>query len=302
MNVALIGYGEVGRILAEDLRAVGHVVTAFDLKLRGAAGAPMRAHALAHRVTLAASHAGAARQAEIVVSAVTASQTVAAAQACAAEFPAGAFFLDLNSASPGAKIAAAEQVERGGGRYVEGAVMTAVPPHRVKVPLLLGGPHASAIEPVLKDLGFAAKVASGPLGVASASKMCRSVMIKGLEALVIESFTAARRYGVEEAVIASLRETFPGIEWERQAATFFQRVIEHGRRRSEEMREAAVTMSEAGLFPWSAAGIAERQAWVADLAEAGLFGDAGRKRFARSPDWRIEADRILDYIKTATEG
>jgi 3-hydroxyisobutyrate dehydrogenase len=88
MNVALIGYGEVGRILAEDLRAVGHVVTAFDLKLRGAAGAPMRAHALAHRVTLAASHAGAARQAEIVVSAVTASQTVAAAQACAAEFPA----------------------------------------------------------------------------------------------------------------------------------------------------------------------------------------------------------------------
>jgi 3-hydroxyisobutyrate dehydrogenase-like beta-hydroxyacid dehydrogenase len=127
--------------------------------------------------------------------------------------------------------------------------------------------------------------------------MCRSVMIKGLEALVIESFTAARRYGVEEAVIASLRETFPGIEWERQAAYFFQRAIEHGRRRSEEMREAAVTVSEAGLHPWSAAGIAERHAWVADLAEAGLFGEAGRKSFARSPDWRIEADRILDHLQ-----
>jgi 3-hydroxyisobutyrate dehydrogenase-like beta-hydroxyacid dehydrogenase len=227
---------------------------------------------------------------------------VAAARACAAEFPAGAFFLDLNSASPGAKIAAAELIARGGGRYVEGAVMTAVPPHRIKVPLLLGGPHASAIEPVLRDLGFAAKVASRQLGVASASKMCRSVMIKGLEALVIESFTAARRYGVEEAVIASLRETFPGIEWDRQAAYFFQRAIEHGRRRSEEMREAAVTVSDAGLHPWSAAGIAERQAWVADLAETGLFGEVGRRSFARSADWRIEADRILDHLKASKEG
>jgi 3-hydroxyisobutyrate dehydrogenase-like beta-hydroxyacid dehydrogenase len=302
MDLALIGYGEVGRILAEDLRALGHVVTTFDLKLRGAAGEPMRAHALAHRVTLGASHAGAVRQAEIVVSAVTASQTLPAAEACAAEFPAGAYFLDLNSASPGAKIAAAEQITRGGGRYVEGAVMTAVPPHRIKVPLLLGGPHASAIEPMLRDLGFAAQVASGQLGVASATKMCRSVMIKGLEALAIESFTAARRYGVEEAVIASLRETFPGIDWDRQAATFFQRAIEHGRRRAEEMREAAVTVSEAGLHPWSAAGIAERQAWVADLADEGLFGERGSRTFARSADWRIEADRILDHVRASKEG
>ena len=302
MNLSLIGYGEVGRILAEDLRAVGHSVTAFDLKLRGAAGEPMRAHALAHGVTLAASHAGAVRQAEIVVSAVTARQTVAAAEACATEFPAGVFFLDLNSTSPGAKIAAAEQVGRGGGRYVEGAVMTAVPPHRIKVPLLLGGPHASAIAPALKDLGFAPQVASAQLGIASASKMCRSVMVKGLEALVIESFTAARCYGVEETLIASLRETFPGIDWERQAAYFFQRVIEHGRRRAEEMREAAVTVSEAGLHPWSAAGIAERQDWVAGLAEEGLFGEPGRRSFARSPDWRLEADRILDHIKASKKG
>jgi hypothetical protein len=80
--------------------------------------------------------------------------------------------------------------------------------------------------------------------------MCRSVMIKGLEAMVIESFTAARHYGVEDAVIASLQyETFPGIDWEKQAAYFFQRVIEHGRRRSEEVREVAETVRDAGLTP-----------------------------------------------------
>ena len=293
MKIALIGYGEVGSILAEDLRRQDLAVTAFDLKLHGEAGEPLREHALLHGVRLAGSHADAARGAELVISAVTASQAVPVAQACAPDLTAGCFFLDFNSASPGAKIRAAEYVNAVGGRYVEGAVMTSVPPYRIKVPLLLGGPHAAALAPLLAALGFAAAVASDKLGVASATKMCRSVMIKGLEAMVIESFTTARHYGVEDAVIASLRETFPGIDWEKQAAYFFQRVIEHGRRRSEEVREVAETVREAGLAPCSASGTAERQAWMADLADGGLFGPRGAPGFARSADWRIEADRIL---------
>jgi 3-hydroxyisobutyrate dehydrogenase-like beta-hydroxyacid dehydrogenase len=127
--------------------------------------------------------------------------------------------------------------------------------------------------------------------------MCRSVMIKGFEAMVIECFTTARAYGVEDAVLASLAETFPGINWEKQGAYFFQRVIEHGRRRSEEVREVAETVREIGLTPCSAQGTAERQAWVADLADEGLFGPKGTKEFARSPDWRTEADRILGKLK-----
>jgi 3-hydroxyisobutyrate dehydrogenase-like beta-hydroxyacid dehydrogenase len=179
--------------------------------------------------------------------------------------------------------------------------MTSVPPHRIKVPLLLGGPHAAAVLPALQQLGFQARLASEQLGVASATKMCRSVIIKGLEAMVIESFSAARRYGVEEAVLASLNETFPGVDWEKQAAYFFQRVIAHGRRRGEEMREAANTVREAGFEPWIAAGTAERQAWMADLADEGLFGKRRQKGFARSPDWRTEADRILEHLKGAKE-
>jgi 3-hydroxyisobutyrate dehydrogenase-like beta-hydroxyacid dehydrogenase len=278
MKIALIGYGEVGRILAEDLVPLGHQVTAYDLKLGGKAGNALCEHAAKARVMLAESHSTAVRGAELVLSAVTASQAVAVAQAAAPAIGKNAFFLDFNSASPGAKIR---------------AVMTSIPPYRIKVPLLLGGPHAAALEPVVNGLGFAATVASEKLGVASATKMCRSVMIKGLEAMVIESFTTARHYGVEDAVIASLHETFPGIDWEKQATYFFQRAIEHGRRRSEEVREVAVTVREAGLKPHSAAGTAERQAWVADLADQGVFGPKGMKEFARSTDWRVEADRIL---------
>ena len=297
-NVGLIGYGEVGRILAEDLRKQEIKVAAYDIKLRSdQSGGALRDHAGQHGVTLTASHADLAAQSDFIVSAVTASQAVPVAKACAAAVKQGAWYLDFNSASPGAKQRAAALIDAAGGHYVEGAVMTSVPPYRIKVPLLLGGSDAAALAPQLAELGFVPKVASDKLGVASAVKMCRSVMIKGLEAMVIESFTTARAYGVEDAVLASLKETFPGIDWEKQGAYFFQRVIEHGRRRSEEVREVAETVREAGLTPWSSQGTAERQAWVADLADEGLFGERGTKEFARAADWRTEADRILGAIK-----
>ncbi len=300
----LLGYGEVGRILAEDLLARGvQGCVAYDRKLGTAQEGPLRAHAAAHGVGLAASHAELARQSDLVISAVTASQTVEAARECAAALPQGVWFLDLNSASPGSKRRAAALIEQAGGRYVESAVMTSVPPHRIRVPMLLGGAHAAELQPWLAALGFSTRVLEGELGLASASKMCRSVMIKGLEAMLIESLTAARAYGVEEAVLQSLAETFPGIDWPHQASYFLQRVIEHGRRRAEEMREVARTVEEAGLEAWSASGTAERQAWMAGLADAGVFGVRGSPEFARSPDWRTEADRILEHVRaSASQG
>ena len=293
-SIGLVGYGEVGRILVEDLRARGvGKLLAYDIKLGTAQDAPLRAHAAQYGVRLMADHAALAHAAELVISAVTADQTLAVAVSSASTLKPGTWFLDFNSASPKAKIEAAAIIDAAGGRYVEGAVMTSIPPHRIRVPLLLGGPGAAELAPLLKELGFVARVASEKLGVASATKMCRSVMIKGLEAMVIESFTAARAYGVEDAVVASLYETFPGIDWEKQGTYFFQRVIEHGRRRAEEMREVAQTVREAGLAPCSAAGSAERDAAMAALADAGVFGARGSTDFARSADWRIEADRIL---------
>lgn len=291
-RIGLVGYGEVGRILAEDLRARGLRVVAYDRKLGGPDEAPLAEHAARHGVGLAGSHGALAAGADLIVSAVTASQAVNVAEACAPALRSGTWFLDFNSASPGAKIRAAGAIDGAGGRYVEGAVMTSIAPYRIRVPLLLGGAHAAEFAPQLATLGFDAKLASEKLGVASATKMCRSVMIKGLEAMVIESFTAARAYGVEDQVLASLAETFPGIDWERQGSYFFQRVIQHGRRRAEEMEEAAQTVREIGLEPFSAAGTAKRQAWVADLADAGLMGE----RDARRENWRLDADRIIDTL------
>lgn len=301
MRIALIGYGEVGRILGEEL-AASHTLTAYDTKVHTAQRPVLAEHAAAHAVRLTESHADAVRAAELVVCAVTASQTAAAAEACAEALSRDSFFLDLNSASPAVKLAAAKHVSDRGGCYVEGAVMASVPPHRMRVPLLLGGRDAVVLAPLLVRLGFAAKVASRELGVASATKMCRSVVVKGLEAMLIESLTAARHYGVEDAVIASLDQTFPGVDWEQQAAHCFQRVIEHGRRRAEEMREVAATLREAGIEPWSATGAAALQSWVAELAEGGVFGTRGSPGFAQCANWRTEADRVLREVRTAPRG
>jgi 3-hydroxyisobutyrate dehydrogenase len=296
-QICLVGYGEVGKVLAEDLRAAGHAVAAHDLKLGTPAAAALQAHAQQHGVSLLPTHQAAVAGAELVICAVTAAQTRAAAEAVAPGLAPGALYLDFNSASPGAKREASAAVTAADGRYVEVAVMTYITGLRIRVPLLLGGPHAEAALPVLEALGFAPRVASATLGVASATKLSRSVMIKGLEAMLIESLTTARHYGVEDAVIASLYETFPGVDWQKQATYAFQRVIEHGRRRGEEMQEAARTVRDAGMTPLSAAGTAERDTWMAEQADAGTFGRRGEPGFARSADWRVEADRLLNESK-----
>jgi 3-hydroxyisobutyrate dehydrogenase-like beta-hydroxyacid dehydrogenase len=160
------------------------------------------------------------------------------------------------------------------------------------VPLLLGGEHAGELALLLSAWGMDAKAVSEKLGVASAIKMCRSIMIKGLEALVIESYATARRYGVEDHVLPTLAETFPSIDWHDQGRYFFSRVVQHGQRRAEEMRESAHTVREAGMEPLMATAIAAKQQWVADLARAGAF--QGLPKDAR---WQDYADKVLDSLR-----
>jgi len=290
LRIGLVGYGEVGRILTAALvqRGVAWVGT-WDILLPDAdRGPPMHAHARAARVEAVASLADLLANADVVISAVTASQAVAVAKEAVPALRRGTWFVDLNSCSPKAKGAMSVLVDGAGGRFVESAVMTSVPPYGIRVPMLLGGRDAPALRDLLAPLGFAMEVCAQEVGVASAIKMCRSVMIKGLEALVVESFTAARAYGVEDRVIASLQETFPTLDWETLASYLVSRAALHGKRRAEEMREVAVTVRDAGLDPWLAAATAERQDWMGRQRLA-LRLDA----IAKDANWREYADRLL---------
>jgi 3-hydroxyisobutyrate dehydrogenase-like beta-hydroxyacid dehydrogenase len=289
MRIGLIGYGEVGKILAGALVEQGAPwVGAYDRLLKDPLSAgPMEAHARKAGVQVAPTMAELLAESELVLSAVTASQTLAVATEAVESIRPATWFLDLNSASPGTKAECSRLIDAAGARYVESAVMTSVPPYGIRVPMLLGGPYAAAVRPLLASLGFGVEVAHERIGVASAIKMCRSVVIKGMEAIFIESLVTARHYGVEAQVLASLHETFPTLDWEEQASYFFSRVAQHGQRRAEEMREAAATVSEAGLDPHMAVAIAARQDWVAGLKEVARLGD-----LAKGANWRDYADRL----------
>lgn len=263
-RIALIGYGEVGQILAADLHAAGaQDVIVWDRLFPVPSSAPSRA-AESGNVRTAASMAQAVSERSLIISAVTAANCVPAAQEAARAISPDAVYFDLNSVAPQTKRAAADAIEKAGGRYVEAAVMSPIAPKRSASPMLTGGPHAAAFEPLARAIGFTGvRVFDSAVGKASAAKMCRSVMIKGLEALLAESLLAARRHGVERTVLESLRDLFPNEDWERIAAYMISRSLEHGRRRAEEMREAARAVADAGLDPLMSVACATRQDWAA---------------------------------------
>lgn len=264
----LIGFGEVGQTLAADLRERKVLTRTWDILFANPESPPSRALA-GSGVSAASSAADAITGAGVVISAVTATDCLAAARTAAPLLEPGAYYLDLNSVSPATKIAAGKAVAAGLGRYVEAAVMSPIDPKGVASPMLVGGPHAAAFLDLARRLGFTGtEIASDTIGRASATKMCRSVMIKGIEALMAESLLAARRYGVEAAVLESLKGLLPSADWPSLAKYMIGRSLQHGARRAAEMREVAITVREAGIDPWMSNAAVERQDWAAAHAAA----------------------------------
>ncbi len=256
MTIAFIGFGEAGGILAADL-AREHAVTMWDCKLNGPEREAMLRKARDSRVQVGNSLAQ-ALEGHAGFSTVTAGEALKVAQQAAALLQPGQYFLDLNSVAPETKRQAAEHFLP--GAYIDVAVMAPVPPARLQTPLLIGGPQAEAIAPRLQGLGLNARYGASTVGQVSAIKMCRSVMIKGLEALTTECLFAAREYGVEEEVLSSLHHSFPSLGWTGAFPDYLiSRVAEHGIRRSEEMEEVVKTLRDVGSAGIMSEAIAKSQ-------------------------------------------
>lgn len=252
---SLVGFGEAGQAFAQP------GVAAFDIATENV---HTRLHKIAEferaDVRWSATPAGALAHADLVLCLVTADQALAAAQRCAPLLRQGALWLDMNSVAPGTKREAAQAIEAAGGRYVDVAVMSPVLPARLSVPLLVAGPHAAPAVEALRAYGFTKISIAGPMvGDASAIKMIRSVMIKGLEALTAECVLAAERAGVREAVLASLDASWKEQGWAERADYNLDRMLAHGTRRAAEMEEVAKTLSDLGVDPAMTRGTIQRQ-------------------------------------------
>jgi 3-hydroxyisobutyrate dehydrogenase-like beta-hydroxyacid dehydrogenase len=277
--LALIGYGEVGQIFAQEFRAQGvNDIAVYDIVFDLAPTGQERAkRAQEAQVRPASSAADAARSADVVISAVTANAAAAVAMQAAKYLRAGQIFFDINSASPATKRASARHVEAASAHFVEGAVMAPVPGRGIRVPILAGGPHAETAAQILNAMGMNIRPVSTEPGRASAMKLCRSIMIKGIEALIIDCAVAASKWGVESEVFNSLAETFPATDFSLLAQSMAERVRQHGIRRAAEMREAAGMLEDLGLDGALARAVAdahERAAGSQSRADEHMAADA----------------------------
>lgn len=277
-SIGFIGFGEAGSSIALGLRSEGvDRLHAYDIKSDAPDLGPLiRRRAEQSQTTIVRSPRELVDSSDIVFSTVTSSSALEAASAAAPFLGPAHMYADLNSVSPALKREVAAVVDASGARFVEVAVMAPVLPYGHGVPMLVGGPSAAAFADAVRPFNMRCHVLAGAaVGSAAAVKMCRSIIVKGLEALMCECVLAARLYDADEHVFASLDESFPGIDWKKLADYMIGRVVMHGERRAREMEEVAETLRAIGVDPIMAEAAARRQQWSADAGLRDRFGADG---------------------------
>jgi 3-hydroxyisobutyrate dehydrogenase-like beta-hydroxyacid dehydrogenase len=259
--ISTIGFGEAAQAFVGDSRWSGDTST-FDLKLLAPASRVLITENCENLdVRVRQSNAEATSNAEAILSLVTADQAHVAAAQTAAHICNGAMFFDMNSIAPDKKRANEVLIRSAGGRYIDVAIMAPVHPARLDVPLLISGPDAAEAAAHLSAMGFSnVRVVGQRTGDASAIKMVRSVMIKGMEALTAECLIAADAAGVTTEVLSSLGE-----DWAARADYNLDRMLIHGGRRAAEMEEVCVTLESLGINPTLTRGTVQCQRALGEI-------------------------------------
>ena len=284
-RISFIGFGEAGQAIASGLREEGiEQIAAWDILFPKAEGAKLKAAGEAMGVRLATSAADAVAETDMVISAVTAASSLEAAVSVAPYLKGNPYYLDVNSVSPGRKQATAKLLDDK-VRYVDVAVVAPIHPLRHKTPLLIAGPYAEGVAPLLNEMQMKLKVVSPETGKAAAIKMIRSVMIKGIEALTLECFLAAERAGLVEEVAVSMQNNYPALDFKQLADYNIERMASHGERRAAEMEESCVTLRELGIDPAMTEGTVRRQREMGRIGK----GEAVRATLTEGHDAMLKA-------------
>lgn len=260
LTIALIGFGEagtaIGRGLAENWRGLSRpgdnrprrliaIDTALDLDARGR---KLGDEARGLDIAIDRAYTAALGEADLIISAVPGECALDVARSAAPLLKKGAFYLDLCTVTGAMAETDRAVVEGSGGRYVDVAVMGSFFGRGQQAPMLLAGPNAPVAAQWMNANGFDVTVLGPKPGSASAVKVLRSVLIKGVEALAVESFVAARRQGLLDEVMGCLGD----VDHE-GFGQFLARMVEthlvHAGRRSDEMVLVAQMLRETGVPP-----------------------------------------------------
>jgi 3-hydroxyisobutyrate dehydrogenase-like beta-hydroxyacid dehydrogenase len=272
VSVGFIGYGEIGSTLGAGLRAQGvEQVSSYDIgAFDGPYASLIQSRAKAAGVTLVRSPAELAERAQVMIGVTPGSASVESAKGFAAHLAARHVFIDIASATPKVKMAMAAALAGSGAMVADGSIV-GTPKDGLALPILASGPAAEAVRDALVPWGMKIDAVGEKLGTATAIKILRSVLIKGIEALTGEMLLGARRYGLEDVVLASAAKTlsrpFPDF-----AEALLTTGVIHARRRSEEAGMAAEALADVGIEPIMSRSTAERLHWVETLGLKEHFG------------------------------
>lgn len=294
--IGFMGFGEAAPAIAEGLSEQGaDGMQAYDIAYAADPDrfAPRTARSGTRMVD---SPADLANECDLILSLVTCTEAVPAAGSIAESLRPHHIYVDMNSASPRVKREVGAIVESNGARFVEAALMSVVPPNRHKVPVLLCGAAAEELKTALGPLGMHLEILGDQIGAASATKMFRSIVVKGLQGLFIECVFAARHFDVEKRVLDSITASFPGIDWNAFADYFIGRSALHAGRQSHEMEEVSSTLEELGEDAVMARATARRLNMFSELGLKEIFGDTEPSTYTdvlRSLDARALAKKVL---------
>jgi 3-hydroxyisobutyrate dehydrogenase-like beta-hydroxyacid dehydrogenase len=268
-RLGLVGYGEVGHALGAGMRSAGNThVVAYDIAwLDSPYSGQIRAHADADGVRLVESPEMLARESDFIIAVTPGSKSVAAASAIAGFLTSEHTYVDIASSTPRVKVEVARVLANSGAAVADGGIVGTPLRDGHRLPIVASGPAAERFRDIMNPWGLRIEVVGTEIGAGSAFKIVRSVVMKGLEALLVECGLASARYGIQDEVFASISawmDTGPFMD----TVTFLLRTnVIHAQRRSEEMEMSASALEEIGIEPIMTRATVRR---LTDIAAMGL--------------------------------
>lgn len=283
--IALLGFGEAGSAIARGLCVDGgwrgaskpgdnapRRVIAIDTALdRDARGIALGKSAQSLDVSIAGTYTDALREADLVICAVQGEHALSAAQSAAPLLKKGAKFLDLCTVTGRMSDEDRAEIAAGAGNYIDVAVMGGFFKQGIRAPMLVAGADADPIVEWMNANGFDARFLGPTPGSASAVKMLRSTLIKGVEALGVEALVTAKRQGILQEVLDCLGDA-DQMPFRDYIAMLVQTHVVHAHRRWEEMGLVAQTLRETGVEPLMTEAIERNHRRTVDAAIAPADG------------------------------
>ncbi len=266
VKLGFIGFGEAAFNIASGLRGEGlKGIIAYDKHWKDSPAAELIGKRAAEaQVELVPSQQALIERSEMVVSAVSADMALPLARASRPFLKADQVYVDINATSPMTK----EEVDAiisPVALFVDCAVMGPVPTYRHEVPVAVSGPGARRFRDTMTPYGMAITYMDAPAGSASASKMFRSIFMKGFVTLLIEMLTAAHRYGVEDDVLESVKETLTAGPLLEVINGLVGRGVIHSERREHEMDEVIATLDTLQVDGIMSKATKAKLHWVTEL-------------------------------------